>query len=99
MIHLYSKRPWFDFVLPQGNKTKTRNTVIENEFHLLPTLLITGEAGIDQSVQRRATAWMVGVGAGDISLHYSVQADSGAHLTSYAMGIGRSFRGGNAAEA
>jgi hypothetical protein len=38
-------------------------------------------------------------GAGNFSLHYRVQTDSGAHTVSYPMGTGGFFPGGKAAGA
>jgi len=46
-------------------------------------------------VQRWATSWMIGVrvpaGAGNFSLHHSVQTGSGSHPASYSLGTVGSF--------
>jgi hypothetical protein len=61
------------------------------------------EAGIAQSVKRRAMRWTAGVrfpaGARDFSLLHNVQTVSGDHALSYAMRVGGFFLGSKAAEA
>jgi hypothetical protein len=97
-------RAMFCLVLPE-NKSLHKNVVLVNPISLPRSIselyFKKHRAGIAQSVQRRATAWTLGVRfpEGAILFLISVQTGFGVHPAFYPMGTWSSFPGGKEAGA